>query len=442
MWVRLAAIWESLRTSYWFIPSIMSAAAVVLAVAAIWLDHTWKVKGPWLENWVIASGPDGVRSLLNAVAASMITIAGVTFSITIVALSLASQQFGPRMLYNFMRDRGNQVVLGTFVATFLYSMILLRSVDGGGDSGFVPDVAVGIGMLLTLASLGVLIYFIHHISASIQADNVVAAVMDDLNITLDRICGVDAMKEDDSGECDTEERPPPPLEGQCRPILSRHTGYVEAIAEEDLVRLAERLDVVIKLRKRAGHFMMRGQVLAEIAPPDKLDDESLATIRHAFLYGTKRTHVQDIEFGMDQLVEIALRALSPAINDPFTARMCVDHLGQAIARLARQGTQTAVLRDASGKVRVITDPPTFEGIVDTAFDQIRQNMWPHVAVAIRILEVIAAVAPFCRSDMHRGPLRKQADMVMRAAEREVQEPHDLEDIRTRYEAAVNGLGRQ
>ncbi len=188
MRARLATLWNALMSSYWFVPALMVTGSILLALVSIWADYTFPMgQVPLIGRFGDSRpGAAGVRDLLNAVAGGMITIAGVTFSITIVALSLASQQFGPRLLYNFMRDRGNQLTLGTFIATFTYAVILLRITD---DQGFVPSLSVTLAIAMMLAAVAVLIYFFHHVSASIQADKVISSVVGDLNDTIDRVCG-------------------------------------------------------------------------------------------------------------------------------------------------------------------------------------------------------------------------------------------------------------
>ncbi len=184
---RLAQLWESLRTSYWFVPTVMTAGAVGLSFASVHLDQV--VKAEWVRavGWIWAGSPEGARQVLSTIAGSMITVAGVAFSITIVALTLASTQFGPRLLRNFVRDLGNQVVLGTFVSTFVYCLLVLRTVRGGDVAEFVPYLSVTLGVAFALASLGVLIYFIHHVSGAIQAEHLIASVADELEDAIERM---------------------------------------------------------------------------------------------------------------------------------------------------------------------------------------------------------------------------------------------------------------
>lgn len=184
---RLRALWEYLRGTYWAVPSAMAVAAAGLSFGAIQLDEFTTTTVLDRLSWVYTGGPEGARAVLSTIASSMITVAGVTFSITIVALTLASQQFGPRLLRNFLRDPGNQIVLGTFVSTFIYCLLVLRTVRGSDEEEFVPHLAVTLGVGLAMLSLGVLIYFIHHVATSIQAARIIANVAEDLEGAINQL---------------------------------------------------------------------------------------------------------------------------------------------------------------------------------------------------------------------------------------------------------------
>jgi uncharacterized membrane protein len=187
MKTKLLKLWDSLRATFWLVPTLMAIMAIGLSFAMVALDEAVGNRVLEKVGWVWAGGPEGARGLLSTVAGSMITVAGVVFSITIVALSLASSQYGPRLLRNFVRDKGNQIVLGSFIATFVYCLLVLRTVRGDDGAHFVPAIAITLGMVLTLASLGVLIYFIHHVSISIQAATIIGLVSHELNEVIERL---------------------------------------------------------------------------------------------------------------------------------------------------------------------------------------------------------------------------------------------------------------
>jgi uncharacterized membrane protein len=435
MRLRLANFWEGLRASFWFIPSLMVAGAFLLSAATLLLDQRVQASADPALRYLWRGGPEGARELLQVIASSMITVASLTFSLTLVAFSQASAQFGPRLLRNFMRDTGNQVVLGTFIATFVYSLLTLRAVhsEAPGMTVFVPFLAVSTAFILALASLGVLIYFIHHVSQSIYAPNVIASVADDLMGALQRLF---PQEEDPhEGSAPPETVPEPPAEAAR--LTTRHSGYVQGIDYGRLTALAAAHDVQLTVTHRPGQFVIRGGDLARVWPPERAEAGLLAELRRAFVVGAQRVAPQDVEFAIDQLVEVAVRALSPAINDPFTAMNCIDWLGVGLARLAEKRIPPPYFRDAAGARRVFLQHPiTFAGATDAAFNQIRQQVGSQVAVRLRLLEVLAVIAAHTEDPAEWGALRRQADMIRRSSQAVLTEEEDLRDMEARYHAVI------
>ena len=430
----LTSQWEDIRTSFWFMPTLMVVAAVALSLATIHLDRATATQN-WIATlgWTFTRGPEGSRAVLSVVAGSMMTIASVTFSITIVALQLASTQFGPRLLRNFMRDRGNQVAIGTFISTFTYCLLVLRTVNGTEGESFVPHFSVTIGLLLALVSLGVLIYFIHHAAESIQAENVIAAVSRDLHRTIDRLYP----------ECLGHDPPGPPdaaggrdlpgaFDREARAVAAPRSDYLQAIDVDRLMELSEEHDVVISVGQRPGEFFFKGGELARAWPGDRVDDELADAIRGAFYFGTRRTLTQDAEFAIDQLVEVAVRALSPGVNDPFTAMNCIDRLGAALCNLAEKVVPSPYRHDKDGRLRVVTDASTVPGIIDASFHQIRQAARGDTSVTLRLLETIAAVGRHTRDRTFREALRRHADAIHRGSREGLKDTVDREDANARY----------
>ncbi|MDQ3169892.1 MAG: DUF2254 domain-containing protein, partial [Acidobacteriota bacterium] len=307
----LGATWEALRATYWAVPSMMVVGALALSAGMVQLDRATGAQLLDRLSWVYTGGPEGARAVLSTIAASMITVAGVTFSITIVALALASQQFGPRLLRNFLRDRGNQVVLGTFVSTFVYSLMVLRTVRGGDDSEFVPNLSVTAAVMLALFSLGVLIYFIHHVSVSIQASQIIANVASDLEEAIDRLF----PERVDEDVPSVSHEPPPADPGASESLRSHRSGYVQAIDGTRLMKAAAARDLVVRIEAGPGTFVREGSSLLRLWGRGAADDGADA-VRAAFVIGADRTGAQDISFFVEQLVELAVRALSPGVNDP------------------------------------------------------------------------------------------------------------------------------
>lgn len=428
---------DRIRGSFWFVPLLMAVGAIALAYATLALDRN--VTESWLraQSWVYTGGAEGATAMLGTIASSMITIAGVVFSMTLVALSLASSQLGPRLIRSFMNDKTNQRVLGTFVATFLYSLMVLRAIRRADEGVFVPHLSVAFGVLLAVASLGVLVYFIHHVAVSIQADNVVARIGAELTEGIDRLFPEKVSKHT-HGQADLPEA----FARDSRPIGADEDGYVQLIDGDALLALAVEEDLVLRVERRPGHFTVKGSPLVLAWPGTRVNDQTTARINVAFGLGSHRTPVQDVEFAVNQLVEIAVRALSPSVNDPFTAVACVDRLGAGLSRLAQREMPSACRHDEENKLRVVMPATAFSDLADAAFGQIRQYARSSAAVTIRLLETIAVVGDFTHRSEDRAALRRQAEMIVRGSLEGLPEKEDRQVVETRFLAAMQSLQPQ
>lgn len=430
--IRLINFWDALRGSYWFVPSIMSLGAILLSVACVQIDAELTLKGAEKMSWLWAGGTDGARTILSTIASSMITVAGVVFSITIVALTLASSQFGPRLLRNFVRDTINQAVLGTFVATYLYCLLVLREVKDVNDQTFVPYLSITVALALTAASLGMLIFFIHHVALSIQAENVVANVAAELRTGIATLfpeeagAGAAATEEDIHKRFEKEET-------AC--LRAPRGGYVQGIDLESLMAKATEHSVVFRLLKRPGEFVFAGGELAEILPAKRATEEMIEEATGAYVIEGRRSPRQDAEYCVNQLVEVAVRALSPGVNDPFTALACVHWLGDAIRMAAERQMPSSHRRNADGKLCVVAKVTTFSGLTDAAFNGIRQYGASSPAVVLCLLETLTEIGPHVARSEDLSTLRHHAEMVARDGLAANPDAHDGAEIQTRLAAA-------
>jgi uncharacterized membrane protein len=441
MRIKILNFWYRLHSSFWFLPALMSCAAFILAFASTTSDKLFNFQSgaqPWL---IYSGGADGARTILSVISGSMITVAGVVFSITIVVLSLASSQFGPRLIKNFMNVRANKIVMGTFVSTFIYGILVLRSVDSGPEDKFVPSLSITIAIVMALLSLGVLIYFIHSVSESIRAENIIARVRNDLDRAVDRIFPEKLFQSEDlrHDSVKPDYHIPRTCDREVCQVRSQSSGYLQAVGNEALMQIALEENLLIHLGYRPGDFITQNSVLVTVWPGNKVDDGLERKINAVFILGPERTLEQDVEFAISQLAEISVRALSPGINDPFTAITCIDWLGAVLCRLANRRMPSSHRYDGQNRLRVICKPFTFEGMVEAAFNMIRQNSGAIPAVSIRLLETIATVAEQTRRQEDRKVLLRQSDMVINECKARLSTDNDREDLDERYRKAVKAL---
>lgn len=518
MLLRLRHLWDHLRFSYWFVPSLMTFGAVLLAALTLVLDTQPSLKWAEWVPWLFMDQPDGARDLLSTIAGSMITVAGVTFSITIAALAYATSQFGPRLLTNFMEDRGNQVTLGTFVATYLYSLLILRAIRAGDEatpaasgsdglseaasgqaevateaaaqaagaspetaqaaadalSAFVPHFSILTALLLAVGSLGVLIFYIHHAPASIHASNVAAYIGRDLIAKIGRIFpeGIgadlhDARSQPDAsrgslepgheggaalGTADAETRDadahpseyepapddalPPRFHDEAVVVRGDTDGYLQQIDGQRLIDLAEEHDVLLRLHVAPGAFAWGGMPLVAVWPSQNATDALLEAIPRAFAWGRKRSVTQDVMFLVDELVEVAARALSPGINDPVTAMTCSNWLAASAARLGQRAMPSAYRYDARGALRIVATPITYAAFIEAAFGQLRPYFESDENAALHLMRRYAELVPAAR-ERRQAVLQEHADALLSGARAQKLHPRALAQI----EQAHRQVGR-
>ncbi len=435
----LEADWrrEALRTNLWVVPALETLAILLLFAATYVVDRAAYDGLFKLPSWVLSGTADSARVVLATVAAAIITVVGIVFSITIVALTLASTQFGPRMLRNFVRDRGTQLALGTFVATFCYATITLVSVGGGPHGDFVPHLSTTVTLMSTLADVAVLIYFLNHIAAMIQLPVVIGRIAATLAAEItaqDRgaVFGLGAARGPSYEELLAR------LAESGAPIRTPRSGYLQVIRHETLLKIASAADAVIQLPYRPGHFLVAGQVIAWVWPPSAAESvEKNLALGH--VTGAYRTLPQDISFGFDQLVEIALRALSPAVNDTFTALTCIDWIADCLCRISTSWRPQRIRRDAEGQIRVIAYQADWDRLVDRAFDTIRQAGVGMPAIMIRQLDALAKVIEQTPDRVRRTVLIRQAEAIQRSNLATVADPADRDDVTQRYETVMAQL---
>ena len=415
--------WQESRSSFWFVPAVMVLDAVVLAIVLITVDAI--VDLPVVERWplLFGSGAAGARGLLTAVAGSMITVAGVVFSITLVALSLASSQYTSRVIRTFMRDRVTQVVLGVFVGIFAYCLVVLRTIRGGDEGTFVPALAVLAGLIFAFVGIASLIYFIHHISVAIQASSIIAATAEETIAAVDRLFAQELGNNDRNSILWTSL-----ADQRWSAIPSRKTGYIEGVDTGALLDVAREHGTILRMEHGIGEFIIEDAPLLSVADPSSMDDETTAKLNAAYSVSRQRTVETDAAFGIRQIVDIAMKALSPGINDTTTAMMCIDYLAAILVRLATRRFAPTHCLD-QGKLRIIARGPSFESVLDEAFDQIRQNGAGNVAIMVRMLDALQTIADRTADPGRRRAVGERMQWIAELAERTIGSPYD----RARFE---------
>lgn len=417
---RLKRAVDIMSETFWVLPGAMTLAGILLALGLVYMDESgilpvWLIDSAWLYN----GGSTGARTLLGTVASSTIGVAGTVFSITIAALSLAAGQMGPRLLRNFTKDRGNQFTLGAFLGTFSYSLMVLRTVRSEEEGAFVPHLSLTFSIILAFVCVGTLVYFVGHMAGRINVDTVVDLVSEDVRSAVERL----TVK---------ERQPSPPMLdfwGTAEAIADSRRGYLQQLDAPGLAKWAVERDASVLLLVRPGSYVFPGVPIAFVMPKVEGAEDA---IRSATALGPQRGSSADIEFAVRQLVEVAVRALSPGINDPLTAISVIDRLGAALCDLVPLFLPTGVVIE-QGRPVLVVPSVDYGGLVDAMFHMIRQNGSTSTAVLIRILDVLAAVVSLERDPSRIATLQRHADLVLDDASRRITSPADLHDIRTRYQ---------
>ncbi len=437
-------LWANVRNSYWFVPSLMAIAAFMLSFVTTYADS--QLGSQWMNNidWLYANKPAGARAVLSTVAGSMITVAGVTFSMTILSISTTTSQVGPRLLNNFMSDKGNQFTLGVFISTFIYCLMVLRTVrnaeTASGDAAksdltaaFVPHIAVIVGVLMALASVGVLIFFIHHIPESIHVSNIIAKVGRSLNSKIEKqFPSRIGEPHEDEADRRIEADLPEYFYATAKSIRPKGAGYLEYVDGESLLRIASERDLVLRIQSTAGDFVNENSILLLASPALKVDDDLAAEMSAMFIFGTQRTATQDLRFQFNQLVEVAMRALSPGVNDPFTAIGCMDWLQTSLEHLAAREMPDAYRFDEERKLRVVAEPVTFASFASLVFDQLLPYVAADRNASLRMMEMLRDILVVTSSPSSRRVLGRHACALRRQCNRSQTDTRALKAISASY----------
>ncbi len=419
---KLKRFLSHLRSSFWVVPSLIVLVSIAVAVSLIEVDSAGSHQ--WLTRWplLFGAGADGARGMMSTIAGSMMTVVGVTFSMILVVLALASSQYTSRILRNFMRSRVTQVVLGIFAGIFTYCLIVLRTIRGGDEGAFVPSLAVFFGFVMALGGVGALMFFIHHIASSIQASSIISSAAQETIAAIDRLFPEKLGQ--GPVEDDNDQTLRPLSERNWRAVPARQSGYIQYVDNAALLRLARDRKTIVRMEYGIGEFVVRDTTLASLALKDPPDQETIAALQAIFSISSHRTVEQDAGFGIRQIVDVALKALSPGVIDTTTAVMCVDYLTAILARIAPRQIPSSHRYDER-ELRVIAKGPSFESLLAESFNQIRSIAKGDVVILSRMLGAFQTLAGLIADPNRRQALRDQVQWVAEMAERTVESAHDL-----------------
>lgn len=443
MTTRLRQSWQLLRESLWFVPGLLVLGTFGLAYGLVEFDKSTSFDGAKRFPLLFGTGADGARGMLSAIAGSMLTVAALAFSLTLSTITQVSSQYSPRVLRNFMRDRVNQVVMGYFVGVFAYCLIVLGTIRGTDEQKFVPATAVLVGLLLALGGVAALIFFIHHIAESLQTGTIVRHIFHETGKAIDELFP-DRFGEpiDDPVKAEAALRYSDEETGW-QPILARETGYLQRIDTAGLLRWATRHRVVLRIERGMGAFVNEGTQLFSVRSgmerPDPDEADWPDDLPDFVSIGRHRNVEQDVGFGIQQLVDITLKALSPGINDTTTAIMAIDYLGAIIGRLAEREFP-ARLRSDGQHLRILVRSTDFEAYVRLAFDLPRINAKGNHAVFRRLLRALAVGAAAACSPDRQPIFSEQARMLMDYSNQTLTTDYEKESVRTLYNELTQSWG--
>jgi uncharacterized membrane protein len=437
---RFIKVWQDLQGSYYFIPSLMGLGAVVLAFLTTYLDKHYTLDIA-TDSLFFSREATAARTILATIAGSMIGVAATTFSITMVAVTSAAGQYGPRLIGNFMRDRGNQITLGTFTSTFIFSLLILRMARTGQEleeatvEAFVPNISVLVALIMTLMSVGVLIYFIHHVPETLNVGNITGRVGRRLRRDIEgryaaeigEPIHTDAVNTDFYDVLKATE------------VRAEAEGYIQAINHKALLSRVSERNLVAKIEYRPGDFVTRGDVILRLWSDKTLDDSFLKTLLTTFAMGRERTAHQNTLFLADELVEILARALSPGVNDPFTAINCINWFHSALKAFLLSEDPSPFRADEEGKLRIIAYPVTFERLISVLCDQSRAYITSDRNTTLKMMGVLTELAAECEDEDRKEVLKTYLTSFRDAAKEALLSSVDTKAVEDHYAKSLSVL---
>jgi uncharacterized membrane protein len=448
MWEWAVDLWGELRESFWFLPTCIVLCALALAPVSIALDHNVFSTYDSKLFWIFGGKADAARTLLSVIASSLITVVAVAFSVTIVAVQQAASQYSPRILKNFMRDRVNQIILGTYIATFGFALIVLSDIRSGSSGqgatsdsmGFVPGLSVMLTMVLAMLSLGMLVYFIHHVTLSLQVSTILTKIRSDLDREAEQSLWIEGMGSE------AEEQTYESLEKKLKvvrrdslvEIFSKSEGYIRRIDVPRIVEVTSGLSKGwIALPFKTGDYVLPGAVIVRISTENELSASLKDELRETVRIGRERSTAQDPLFAIRQIVDIAVKALSPGVNDPTTAEECVTSLEGFAASLITKRFSDQLFTSRQGAFLVRR--PIFSEVIDHCFTQIRRNCQRDIHVSFFLIHSLEKLARLSGGVSRRAVFKSHLQCWLEELEGSGMGQYDREQLRRRLVEVLDSV---
>jgi len=415
---------SEMRASYWYTPLMMLIIVICLATFTIHLDELHILAKYGKISWLIGGNPDGARSFLSTIATAMITVASITFSMTLLAVTFAGSQIGPRLTTNFMRDKTNQLTLGFFIAAFLYCLLILRSIVQNNTKDiiasndgilYVPQISLLVALIMAITGLIILVYYIHHVPNSINMSNVVSSV----GTLLFNQCEKRFPLGVGDGVQEKKIIISPSYHHCITTVPSNTYGYIRILDSERLMDLAKKNDCVLQLESDIGDFITNGIPLLLVYSKQSVTKEFIEQCQKVYAMGNKRNQEQDLDFLVNELIEIIARALSPGVNDPYSAINAFDWLHLFLNKIACTSQPCRARKDADGHIRLITAFKDIGYYIEMVFTKTRLYVCKDYNVTVHALKVLRQLASSSGNesktlfDAHAALLIKDAKIAMK-----------------------------
>lgn len=422
---RSRGAWDNIKASFGFLPGIGLLVGVVLGIGLPFVDALIGSRVPVIQF----SSIDAARSLLGTIGTVTMSVAGLVFSVTLVAFTLASSQLSPRVLRTFQSDRVAQRVLATFLGTFIYCIVVLLRLGDSSSGAQVPNISITIAVILAFTAFALFAFFLHHLVKSLQPGTIIRSIQEDAQAAIGRRYPTGTGDEPEDPEAAWQEARQRMEGASPWRVLADDDGFLAGVDGQLLVQAAANHDALVRQRVAVGDYVVPGDLLAEVWSEDDFMDR----VRSHFVLTVQRSHPQDAAFAIRQLADIALKGLSPGINDPTTAENAMNALGATLVRVAGTEPPSLVRVDGEERPRVVALAPDLDALVNLGFEQVRVFAAPYPVVAVRLLELLERIGRAARqAGRPSAEVARQARLLREGPQGEVPTEGDVARVSEAY----------